>query len=232
MLKSRTSGLILDVANQLGGPMPSVTTLYDHSRFKNNSSAWSGATWVQLPSKIWTLNFDGNDQITIPNTLAYCLNGYQAATCLVWVKRTVIGVGHSYIIRLLNSVANTRYALFSNAGDGKISSVGRSDNEAGNLYSSDFIPLLTEWALFGTTLSLSSNRITVYYNTTSQLSGVLAFTYPYFYNNIGSAYIGSDGTVVYLTGQLAKLRIWTRALSMAEIRSIYDNEKHLFGIGK
>jgi hypothetical protein len=180
------------------------------------------------------LTFDGNDQITIPNTLAYCLNGYKEVTCLAWVKRTVINpASSSYILQILNGVGSTRLLLRSISTTGNISLAARSDNEVSSQsIDSAFIPNIYEWSLWGGTISLSGSSVTAYYNTTSQVSGGKVFTYPYFNNTVGISFIGFSGGGAYLTGMIAKLRIWVRALSMAAIGTIYDNEKQYFGIGK
>ena len=56
---SLTRGLVLDVANQLGGAMPGVVTLHDWSREKNDG-AMANVTWVQLASTgLWVMVFNG-----------------------------------------------------------------------------------------------------------------------------------------------------------------------------
>lgn len=75
----RSTGLVLDVINQRGGPSPSTVTLYDRSRFANNGTfpgAGADPSWAQLPTGLWYLNFDGiNDYIALGNPGSLNLTG-------------------------------------------------------------------------------------------------------------------------------------------------------------
>lgn len=67
---SLTRGLVLDVANQLGGAMPSVVTLHDWSRFENDG-AMTDVTWEQLPSGLWMMRFNGtSSDVQIADSLS------------------------------------------------------------------------------------------------------------------------------------------------------------------
>jgi len=55
---AKTTGIVLDVANQRGGAMPSVVTLHDWSRF-GNDGAMANITWGQEPSRLWVMGFNG-----------------------------------------------------------------------------------------------------------------------------------------------------------------------------
>tara|TARA_Y100000310_G_scaffold16579_1_gene16526 strand:- start:13999 stop:14673 length:675 start_codon:yes stop_codon:yes gene_type:complete len=76
-------GLVLDVANQLGGASPSTATLKDWSRHGNDGTI-TDVTWTQLPSGLWVMNFDGtNDYVTISHALSLA-NDYVSAEA--WVR--------------------------------------------------------------------------------------------------------------------------------------------------
>jgi len=53
-----TRGLVLDVANQLGGAMPGVVTLHDWSRYQNDG-VMTDITWAQTAAGLWAMEFDG-----------------------------------------------------------------------------------------------------------------------------------------------------------------------------
>jgi len=64
---SLTRGLVLDVANQLGGAMPGLVTLHDWSREKNDGTM-ANVTWNQEPTSLWTPVFNGtNSKVTTAN---------------------------------------------------------------------------------------------------------------------------------------------------------------------
>lgn len=59
-LAVKSSRIVLDVARQRGGAEPSTVTLHDHSRF-DNDGAMTNVTWVQLPSGLWVMSFNGTN---------------------------------------------------------------------------------------------------------------------------------------------------------------------------
>ena len=65
---SLTRGLVLDVANQVGGAAPGAAVLHDWSREQIDGAFGAGAaapTWVQLPTGLWVLYFDGDAYISL-----------------------------------------------------------------------------------------------------------------------------------------------------------------------
>lgn len=57
-LAIKSTGIVLSAARQRWGAMPSVVTLHDFSRF-HNDGAMTDVTWVQLPSGLWVMSFNG-----------------------------------------------------------------------------------------------------------------------------------------------------------------------------
>jgi len=106
----KTTGIVLDVARQRGGATPSVVTLHDHSRFSNDG-AMTNVTWVQLPSGLWVMNFNGATSFINCGT-SQSLEISGAITILAWVRpdnvagsKTIIdkrsgGVTEGYELRL------------------------------------------------------------------------------------------------------------------------------------
>ncbi|MFH1031133.1 MAG: LamG domain-containing protein [Chloroflexota bacterium] len=93
-----TRGLVLSMADQMGGPSPSIVSIKDQSRRKNDSIAMTGITWSQLPSGLWVANFDGaTSYINFGSPLS--VTGLSKCTITSWVKATVLGVDNRTIIR-------------------------------------------------------------------------------------------------------------------------------------
>lgn len=81
---AKTSGIVLNVARQRWGAMPSVVTLYDHSRF-GNDGAMTDITWTQLPSGLWVMDIDSaTDEVAIPDDIS--LSPTNAITMLAWIR--------------------------------------------------------------------------------------------------------------------------------------------------
>jgi hypothetical protein len=235
MYSSKTSGLILDVANQVGGTMPSVTTLYDSSRMHNNSSVWTGVTWSQLPSGQWVMNFDGASQIVIPNnaipnsSLSRGLTGFEIVTFLCWVKRTVINASNCHIFCMFDTLSDSRLRIISAATTGWMYFISRSNLEVRSDYLTTTIPEI-KWDLWGACFNLPKQTITGYFNSSSFTQGGFAFSNSSYQNVNGLSYIGGDAGAQYFIGQLARLRVLTRAVSNAEIRDVFTREAPLFGV--
>ncbi len=69
----------------LGSPKysPNKTYWFDRSRYRNHGTI-TGATWVQLPSGVWVLSFDGNDYISLGNNLNFATS----FTLEGWIKNS------------------------------------------------------------------------------------------------------------------------------------------------
>jgi len=61
----KSTGLVFDSAHQPGLAEPSATQLYDYSRYKNHGTfkADGEPDWVRLPSGLWVMDFDGEDDL-------------------------------------------------------------------------------------------------------------------------------------------------------------------------
>jgi hypothetical protein len=226
-MRDRSSGLVLDVASQVGGAMPSTTTLYDKSRAKIASTTMTNVTWSQLPSGLWAMNFNGtSSQILMDIAWSKALTGSSACTLLLWLNR-VIGGSSSRVFIIQNTSGNSRVSLVSLLTTGELDIYARSDDEGPQTGYFPSTPTSGTWNFIAIVCDLLAQTVIGYLNCIAT-SRAEAFSNSSFQNNCDASFIGSAGGSSYLLGAMAKLRMLNYALSAAQIRAMYGAERRLF----
>ena len=194
----------------------SGSKIYDRSPYGNVGTI-VGATWKRLPSGLWCLYFDGDDYVKIPIGLE-ALNTF---TCLAWFNTssggTIFGSdgnvagSNAYLLRVATTL---RFVLEG----------GTSVNIASSATVNDGKWHLGASVKDGNTIArLSVDGVedgrdeTVYANLA--------------WSNLCLGCLNASGTpAVTYTGSLAVVRLIGRAFNASEIRGIFNQEKHLFGV--
>ena len=213
-MDGKSSGLVLCEKPYTGGVIP--TKLTDRSRM-GNDGVWTNVTAVQLPSGLWVNSFDGTAYIStcLPLFPVYYMN--RELTIHWWAKRSDTG-NTDYCFGFSTTNAGLSIVLTSGARLTAESSVN------GNVTTSTIITSNTEWHSYDITIA----GLNIYFCQDSVAVG--SDTFPsvagqYFaINRIGA------GLSMYFTGQQAIHRIYNRALSPAEIRAIFTQERAFFGV--
>ena len=223
----KNSGLLLDSRPAL--VEPSATYLLDSSRRQANGAfaATDKPDWVRLPSGLWIMRFNGTDA-TVSFTDSAYLNSFLTGsfTFCVWLYFNAIGSGSQQIFRKRDGPNG-----FSLYHDSTTYLSGATGNGSTSVYSSTY-HLTTNfiWQLWTITYVASGSfYITFYANcvdkTTSHQTHALS-AFP------GSTlYLGSNnGASGFFNGDMALPRLFNYALTIAQIRSIFENERRWFGL--
>lgn len=219
MIGVKSSGLVLDVARQRGGAMPSVVTLHDHSRMGNHG-AMTDVTWSQLPSGLWVMSFNGtssdvncgnNPSLDLAITISIeawvlihtDINGFLVA------KGNPAAAGGGYGLFLLPTTDVVRF--YSNAAHFTSNAV--------------FTPNNVWFHLVVTNNSLVGGCI-FYKNAVGAGWGTRAIV-----SNVDNLHIGNhSGAAGWVDVKCALLRIYTYALTPAQIRSRFTATRRFLGV--
>lgn len=230
----KTTGIVLDVARQSGGAMPGIVTLHDHSRF-GNDGAMTDITWTQLPSGLWVPVFNGATSYSNHGTDNSLIQISPRITVLAWVKGAVSGVTRSVASKFedfdrnwdLGSLADSNVLSGFISDDGAVgahcksyySSIVVWDNtwhQVGMVFDAGTFELVIDGAFDPSpTKTLDGATATIHHGTTATC--------------IGCALFGGVPSW-YFDGNIALVRIYTYALTPAQIRSRYTATRRLFGV--
>ena len=183
----------------------------------------TGATWVRLPSGLWCLSFDGNDDSVNCGT-GSSFDITTAITVEIWLKwDEATSSNHDGIIFKEDS-----YYMFIQSGYnwGKFRVIDAFDSSLKN--SGAYTLVQNTWThIVGVYDGVS---VEVYQDGVKQGSGdaftgtIKVDTNPVF---IGKSPAGADR---FFMGDVALPRVYNRALSALEIANQFNREKHLFGV--
>jgi len=219
---SLTRGLVLDVANQSGGAMPSIVTLHDWSRF-GNDGAMTNVTWAQLASTgLWYPVYNGTTSIVNCGTNV-SLAITDAITIEAWVYAVTLGEGLAGRIVAKNDVAD--YAYLPISADNSIGIYFNSTQYKSNAG----IFVLGTWQYFVVTFDrfLATNQIKHYKNGVAIGTNIRAAAIPTSANALSIGNRVATGRT--FDGNLPLLRLYNYALSPAQIRARYHSTRWLFG---
>ena len=221
MIRSKFTGLVLDVARQRGGAQPGVVTLLDHSRYGNNG-VMTDVTWIQLPSGLWVMSFNGttsvvncgnDDSIRYPTRFSY------------EVLATLPGTTDSIVDKFQDF---NNYAMLGTVGNQFIVQV-----EAGGpstyRYSASHSLNVFHHVVVVYDSSLAVPPF-IYVNGVLELGGsvgTMAATGNAL-NNTGNLLIG-NGRYGFWPDQIASIRIHNYALPPPRIRARFDQTKGFCG---
>lgn len=199
---------------------PNSSTITDRSG-QGNHGTIRGASWERTGQGLWYLDFNGTDQdITVADAASLRPT---AITLLGWFNHNSDTPTQRMFYRQNGNPYGVYFhvssdILYSDFGDG--SARHRLTN---NLTAADFDDT---WCLYAATYDGTTQRHNFNgseLGTTLEWSGTLA------YQPSTDIVIGGDGTSE-MHGLGTLYRIINQALSAAEIASIYNQERHLFGV--
>jgi len=222
----KTTGCVLDVANQRGGAMPSVVTLHDWSRYQSHG-AITTCTWTQIPSTgLWILDFNSGtpDYVEIAEADSRQMNFTSGDfSGIARVKfDSVVGNRAMFFRGLWNTDGyfwlniNGRMYLYTCQAVAQQESI----TDAGLL-------VAHIWYTLG--FSRSGNSVRLYVNGVDMTTTVGNHIDPL--TCIRSAKIGVYDDLVSwpFDGQMSLLQVYDYALSPAQHRAMYHKTRWLFG---
>lgn len=209
----------------LPGYPPYGTKIYDQS-VNGNDGTITGATWTRLPSGLWVLDFDGvasNIVIADNASLAF---GTSDFTFEVWIKPSVTCGALARIFSKQGAV----WVFFRLSGGKVQCNIFDGVDTASVLAVSDLRD--AKWHYVAATCDRDSATGFQAY-VAGVASGVAVD--PTLVGSVTAAValdIGryAPGPAEYYKGTIALPRVYTRALSAAEILGHYNQERHLFGV--
>ncbi len=213
---SKTRGIVLEpeVSRDVE---PGVVTLYDRSRFANNG-VMANVTWVQLPSGLWVMEFNGtsskvnfNAPVSLQNFATKTVVFWYYAGAFTGTSREVIDFGYSLgtgDVVLLAYGANTVPLLLLSDGLATVLFAHGVNTWTQICYSYD-----------GTTILYAKNGVV--FDTDAQ-TGTMA---------CAAAFLGGrGGTSKWYDGNLALLKVLRYALTPGQILQRYEATRSLFGV--
>ena len=187
--------------------------IYDRSPY-GHVCAIMGAHWVWLPSGLWVLSFDGqDDNVNCGNATSLKLS---KLTLLAWVKT-------SYTDAVYKGAVAKPFAYAFGVKNSKMScydwgGAGWRDNGVANIADD-------RWHLLGATFDGTTGQFYV-----DAIIDGDSFSYSVV-NQTVALYVGSGSvSSEYLAALIALPRVYNRVLSALEIGDHFDREKHLFGV--
>ena len=193
--------------------LQSATVLADKTPYENKGTI-NGATFTtdRKGQANKAMSFDGvDDYIDIENTL---LNGLTKFTFSIWFK----GNGFRGLFSFAKTLGDT-WRLTPHTG----TTIRFRDN-SGNTYDSVILGMTTDWNHFVAVYDASINKITYYMNNIAVAS--INPTGTAMYTDIDSFTIGKIlDTTSYppFNGLIDDVRIYNRALSETEIKTLYNS---------
>lgn len=182
----------------------------NHTAVQGTGTARPTLTTAALNGKS-VASFDGGDTLVLPSALYTIANG--ANTIVTIAKRNTESGATATVVGLGEGVDVNRFSISFNSNAGEV--IFRNDAGAGSVVTSTGNTNTSYGVLTGsfngtTGLSVSVNGATATTSTTGAAS-----------SGVDRAYIGSrTGTSLFLTGGIAEILIYNRALSAAEIRQV------------
>jgi len=215
-LATKSTGIVLDAARQVGGAMPGVVTLPDHSRFGNHG-AMTNVTWIQIPPfGLWVMSFNGvSSFVNCGNDVS--LDFRIAMTGEFWFRPYAF---EAYFTRKVGvfypEISATRSYTYL-----RIEGVVRDA-------SFNFTFAVGEWHHYvftydGTTIRLFLDGIEPTYITQWAGGGILDVTA----NNLNLGWYGG-GT--YVDGDMALVRFHKYAVSPGQILQRFEATRRFFGV--
>ena len=218
-------GCVLDLPGLPGAG----NKIYDRSPYGNIGTI-TGAVWKRLPSGLWYLDFDGQDDyidcghdtsldITEPITILIWVypDNFDAYYAMLAKGDAGAGSGTTYDLHIASSGIPYFFILTGAAGQ--------------SVASSSAI-LVKTWSQVAVTFNPSSNAVALYKNGAANGTGTITSNPPS--KPTENMYIGarmaSSVMASHFPGDIALPRIYNRVLSALEIQNHYQQEKHLFGV--
>lgn len=233
---SQTRGLVLDVANQLGGVQPSVATLYDWSRYKHDGTMHN-VTWTQRYAGLWEPVFNGTSAyIDAANADTEALAFSGGYTIMGWVNWVDTTNSEIVIARYELDVGGWELYLTYTGG---IYSLTQRHHHAGTIV--DLHPRSASYSVgwdeginwFMTVVFQGSGTDCLHYRNgvalavTSSTGGIRDFESTTQDLVIGTRF---NKAANWYQGEMSQVKGFNYILSPAQIRAAYHSSKWLFGV--
>lgn len=232
---SLTRGLVLDVANQLGGAEPSIVTLHDWSRAKNDG-AMTNMTWPQLASTgLWVMGFDGSSSSVNCGSSAQ-FNLIDAITIEAWI-RIVDDFREGDLIAKWSSPGSQRsyYMIIAPNGllwvefssDGGFINVMSNDGNGVRWGSTDLRDLKYHHCV----VTFSKPTLGIYVDGQSDGGNQAAWNGSIYKSTSNLRLAIADSLInAKFEGTMVLIRIYNYALTAGQVRARYHSTKWLFGV--
>lgn len=220
------TGLVLDLPFREGVAAVACDVSKTHAGGVDNAAA---PTWTQLASGIWSRTFNGTTQYFVVTTGV--LNGVDAYSTATWFKTAAGGGGVDGRRVLFESkAAGNAYALSQCVvGTTNKFRSGALLTDAG-FVTVDSVTTIVDgtWYLGVATFERNSFH-KVYLQGAYENQGAVtdAATETFTSINFGT-YRTADNR--WFSGQIGRIRMWSRALSALEIAALFASEKGLHGL--
>jgi hypothetical protein len=224
MSPTRDSTEVLDVLGQRGGAMPSIVTLYDRSRERNNGTFAGGSGITQLRSGQWVATFDGvNGQIGHGNAASVQIIGN--LTIMGWVYFNAVAgvqtiVGKNYTNEGTLRKGNAGEFLW-NQGNGVTEAV---------LGIGGTFTIPNRWYHVAIVRNIATTRCFAYVNgQVMNPGGTVYVRVPTVSGN--TLRLGNDvGLAQFLNGMLSQVRIAWAVLPAGYILNRFESTRRLYGV--
>lgn len=218
-------GCVLSLTGLPGGG----SKIYDKSPYGNND-AITGATWIRLPSGLWCLSLDGNDDyVDCGNNNSLRITG--SLTLAVWVKPADNSINKDVIGNTdYGTSEDVSYRLtLGNAGliEFRVKGATAADIHTGTSYSADVWQHIV--GIYDTTtLKIFKNGVDLEAPVSGTVpSSLQSLTHTVY---VGAGRNNSSVIDYHFNGLIALPSIHNTALSALEIQNLFNREKHLFGV--
>ncbi len=218
----RDTGIVLDERPHIGSVQP-PDAFEDRSRWKNNGTH-TAITWVRLPSGLWVRSFNGTTSIVnIADNASLRLTN--AGTILFWFKSDGAQSDYAGIIIKASTSASYSYMVYRPTIEAMrlTISTGIGDNTISLAFdytdTVNYHFIAARWD--GSFLMLSKDLIE---------AAPIAQTINAQANAAHACYIGRWPATSYTKGQISLARIYSYALTPAQIRKRFEATRHLFAV--
>jgi len=201
-------------------------TIRDRSG-NNNHGTITGATWTRLPSGLRCLSFDGNDYVEMASSPALNFTSGDFSI-IVWIYLDSLTIHRRLFSR----------GVYGGAGDGYLFSVNNNgvlefqsyQASAGVQTSQSAASQITTGSWYTVGLSRVGASVKLFKNGVNITSVAGTHVDPATCARTAKIGIYDDKTNNPWVGKIALVRIYNRALSAAQVASIYQQERHLFKV--
>lgn len=223
-------GCVLSLSGLPGGG----SKIYDRSPYGNIGTI-TGATWVRLPSGLWCLSFDGDDDyVDCGSPAAFDLTGEFSLEAWVYTRdNTLAGQGvlmkdraasdhRAYGLKFYGD--DLYFSVFSEKSGTDYFSMQWADQMSNNTWHH----VVGTWDGGLTTASLGMYINGVSGGTPQEIGDFVALeAVP---DPLVIGYRKRPTPDQFLNGMVALPRVYNRALSAAEVQHHFSQGKHLFGV--
>ncbi len=216
MIGGKSTGLVLAEKPSIG---IAPTRLYDQSRYANHGTH-TGITMVQLPSELWVNGSAGFDKITISD--AASIQFPMSFAYMIWLNITDFTIRNELFVK----AGSGNYSFVETNGIPKVvvkSGAAEKTTDAGSALTT------STWQLFTYVFNATTGHGFIYYDAIEKANtnlGVNSLD-----TGAGDLTIGNLATGTRpIVGSYGLVKLFNYPLTPAQIRAIYQKERHWFGV--